>query len=248
VTFILSTVYDNQILLQKDPQYLANLQALPLIDRERLLGDSKKGGNWKIKPSAGKIFNRGWFEIVDAVPAGGRIVRFWDFAATEKELTKQKKSSDPDYTASCKGKLLGGITYILDVTNDRLSPAQIDTHLKNISEQDRIEAKKNREGYAIRFEQEGGASGKKDAYHTVSAMQGFDIQGIPAQKDKITRAKPMAAQALAGNVKLLRGAWNEEFLVQLHGQPDLPHDDMMDASSGMYNELVGPRYAGTFGR
>jgi len=248
VTFILSTVYDNQILLRKDPQYLANLQALPLIDRERLLGDSKKGGNWKIKPSAGKIFNRGWFEIVDAVPAGGRIVRFWDFAATEKELTKQKKSDDPDYTASCKGKLLGGITYILDVTNDRLSPAQIDTHLKNISEQDRIEAKKNREGYAIRFEQEGGASGKKDAYHTVSAMQGFDIQGIPAQKDKITRAKPMAAQALAGNVKLLRGAWNEEFLVQLHGQPDLPHDDMMDASSGMYNELVGPRYAGTFGR
>jgi len=248
VTFILSTVYDNKILLKKDPQYLANLQALPYIDRERLLGDAKRGGNWKIKPSAGKIFNRAWFEIVDAVPSGGRIVRFWDFAATEKELTRAKKSDDPDYTSSCKGKIMNGITYIMDVTNDRLSPARTDDHLKNISEQDRTEAKKNGEGYAVRFEQEGGASGKRDAWNIISKMQGFDIQAVPSHNDKITRAKPMAAQALAGNVKLLRGAWNEEFLVQLHGQPDLPHDDMMDSSSGMYNELVGPRYAGTFGR
>ncbi len=55
VTFILSTVYDNQILLQKDPGYLANLQALSKVDRARLLGDRYRGGNWKIRP-AGKIY------------------------------------------------------------------------------------------------------------------------------------------------------------------------------------------------
>ena len=55
VTFILSTVYDNQILLQKDPGYLANLQALSSVDRARLLGDRRRGGNWKVRP-AGRIY------------------------------------------------------------------------------------------------------------------------------------------------------------------------------------------------
>jgi hypothetical protein len=54
VTFILSTVYDNQILLAKDPGYLANLMALSKVDRARLLGDRRRGGNWKIRP-AGRI-------------------------------------------------------------------------------------------------------------------------------------------------------------------------------------------------
>jgi len=246
VTFILSTVFDNQILLRKDPQYLANLQALPYIDRERLLGDAKRGGNWYIKPSAGKIFNRAWFEIVDAVPAGGRIVRFWDFAATEKELTRAKKSNDPDYTASVKGTIVNGITYFLDMTNEQMNPARTNTTLKNIADQDQSMGQR----CAIRFEQEGGASGKRDAYTLVTAMQGYDIMGVPSLKDKIVRAKPLAAQALAGNVKLLRGAWNDEFLSQLHGfgESDQPHDDIVDAASGCYNDLVGPRTAGTFGR
>ena len=44
VTFIASTLQDNKILMKNDPGYLANLQALPLVERERLLH-----GNWKIK-------------------------------------------------------------------------------------------------------------------------------------------------------------------------------------------------------
>lgn len=228
VTFILSTVYDNKILLDKDPGYLANLQALDYIDRQRLLGDGTRGGNWLVKPAAGKVFNRAWFEIVDAVPAGGRVVRFWDFAATEKELAKK----DPDFTASCKGKILNGITYILDATADQIDPARTDAHMKNIAGQDGREV-------VIRFEQEGGASGKRDTYHTVTAMQGYDIRGVSPQGDKLVRAKPLAAQAYAGNVKLLRGAWNERWLNHMHGQPDLPHDDEMDAASGMYNDIIG---------
>jgi predicted phage terminase large subunit-like protein len=227
VTFILSTVYDNAILLQADPGYLANLQALDYVERQRLLGDGKRGGNWKVKPAAGKVFNRDWFEVVDAVPVGGREVRFWDLAATEKK----SNSDDPDFTASCKGKVVNGITYILDVTNDQIDPAHTDTKLKNTASQDG-------KLVAIRFEQEGGASGKRDSRYIVTLLNGYDVQGQPSERDKITRAKPLAAQALAGNVKLLRGPWNKSFLDHLHGQPELAHDDMMDAASGMYNELV----------
>lgn len=65
VTFILSTVYDNQILLQKDPGYLANLQALSKVDRARLLGDRRRGGNWKIRP-AGLIYEG--FKVIPDFP------------------------------------------------------------------------------------------------------------------------------------------------------------------------------------
>jgi predicted phage terminase large subunit-like protein len=224
VTFILSTIYDNQILLDSDPGYLANLQALDNVERQRLLGDGKRGGNWKIKPAAGKVFNKAWFEIVEAVPVGGKQLRSWDLAATEKKTA--------DFTASCKGKIVNGIVYILDATNDQIDPAATDTAMKNTAKQDGVET-------SIVFEQEGGASGKRDAHYIVTMLAGYDVRGLPPQGDKITRAKGLAAQALAGNVKLLRGSWNERWLNHMHGQPDLDHDDEMDAASGMYNALVG---------
>jgi predicted phage terminase large subunit-like protein len=211
-------------LLDADPGYLANLQALDNIERQRLLGDGKRGGNWKIKPAAGKVFNKAWFEIIDAVPVGGREVRFWDLAATSKKTA--------DFTASCKGKQVGGIVYILDATNEQIDPARTNVTMINTAKQDGMKT-------AVRFEQEGGASGKRDAYQIVTMLAGFDIRGIPPQGDKITRAKPLAAQALAGNVKLLRGSWNERWLNTMHAQDGSGkiHDDEMDAASGMYNAL-----------
>lgn len=225
VTFVLSTIYDNKILLEADPGYLANLQALDNIERQRLLGDGTRGGNWKVKPAAGKVFNKAWFEIVDAVPMGGQIIRFWDLAATAKK--------DADSTASCKGKILNGIIYIYDATNDQIDPASTDNAMKNTANQDGKEV-------AIRFEQEGGASGKRDARYIVTMLAGYDVRGIIPQGDKILRAKPLAAQALAGNVKLLRGSWNERWLKHMHAQDGKPetHDDEMDAASGMYNEAL----------
>ena len=227
VTFVVSTVYDNEILLQKDPTYLANLQALSYVDRARLLGDKHRGGNWKIVPAAGKIFNKTWFEIIDAVPAGMTIVRFWDLAGTTKKL----KKSDPDFTASVKIGRLKDVYYVLDCTADQLNPADTDDAMRHMAIQD---------GHRVaqRWEQEGGASGKRDNVHIASNLVGFDGVGISPQGDKITRAKALAAQSLAGNVKLLRGSWNEMWLNHMHGQPDLPHDDIMDASSGAFNELV----------
>jgi predicted phage terminase large subunit-like protein len=236
VTFILSTVYDNRYLMTKDPGYLANLQALSFVDRMRLLGDAKRGGNWKIEPAAGKIFNRAWFEIVDAVPAGIQWLRFWDLAATEKGIGS--KTKDPDFTASVKMGIYEKIVYIADVTNEQIDPARTDTTMKNTAGQDGQEV-------PVRWEQEPGASGKRDTYHITTALAGFDARGVPVRVDKIIRAKPLAAQAYAGNVKLLRAPWNEMYLNHMHGQPDLPHDDIMDASSGAYDQLVFNSQVGT---
>jgi predicted phage terminase large subunit-like protein len=219
--FIHSDIYDNQILLDNDPGYLANLKALTYVEQEQLLK-----GNWLVKPAAGKVFNKAWFEIVDAVPAGGHTVRFWDFAATEKKLAKD----DPDFTASCLMRYVDGVYYILDSTEDQIDPARTNTAVKNTALQDG-------RNVPVRFEREGGASGKRDAATIVAMLDGWDVRGIPPQGDKLTRAKGLSAQAFAGNVKLLRGAWNNRWLNHMHGFPDLAHDDSVDAAAGCYNEL-----------
>jgi len=71
-------------------------------------------------------------------------------------------------------------------------------------------------------------------------LAGIDARGVASQKDKLLRAKPLAAQCEAGNVSLLEGQWNELYLNHMHGQPELPHDDLMDASSGAFYDLTAP--------
>ena len=232
VTFIAATIYDNPRLLERDPDYLARLKALPLVDRERLLGDAQRGGNWKIKPEAGKVFNRAWFKIVKAIPSGGLVVRRWDFAATEASV-----GNDPDYTASVLMTLIGGNIYIMDATNERIDPPKIVSLLKNRSDQDRTRLKAQGRHYIVRWEQEGGSSGKITSYNFTTLMAGYDARGVSSTGDKITRAMPLAAQAEAGNVYVLEGAWNEAYLEHMHNQP-ASHDDMMDASSGAYYDLL----------
>lgn len=56
LTFVRSSVYDNQVLLASDPSYLAKLKALPPAERDRFLG-----GNWNVRESAGDMFQRNWF-------------------------------------------------------------------------------------------------------------------------------------------------------------------------------------------
>jgi len=93
VTFIPAKVFDNPALLRVNPQYLAWLESLPLVEHDRLLK-----GNWKIRPAAGLYFKREWCAIADAAPAElAAVVRYWDLAATEKT-----ELNDPDWTVGIK--------------------------------------------------------------------------------------------------------------------------------------------------
>ena len=56
---------------------------------------------------------------------------------------------------------------------------------------------------------------------------------------KIQRALPFAAQCQHGNVYLVAGAWNDGYLNELEGFPDIKHDDDVDSSSDAYNTLAG---------
>lgn len=233
VTFIPADVFDNPALLNNDPGYLASLLALPLIERERLLR-----GNWKIKASAGKVYNREWFEIVDAIGTGGIDVRFWDLAATEKKV-KQTAKHDPDYTATVKMRYLNGIWTITDAYQIQTAAANVEKLVFQVAELDYHESRVNKSRYMLRWEVEPGSAGKREAQRWITKLgqtiRGLDARGVSSREDKLQRALGCSAQAEAGNVKILRGPWNNMLLTHLHGFPDYGHDDLFDATSGAYN-------------
>jgi predicted phage terminase large subunit-like protein len=227
VTFIPAKVFDNPALLRVNPEYLASLLSLPLLECERLLG-----GNWKIRPAAGLYFKREWCAVVDEVPADLDVIRYWDLAATEKT-----ELNDPDWTVGIKlGRDKNGGYWLLDMVRGRANPGDVDRLLLNTATQD---GKRVRIG----FGKDPGQAGKSQALHLVRAFNGFTVAPTPESGDKLTRFGPFSSQCRAGNVKILRGRWNEDLFRVLEGFPDLAHDDEVDACSGAL-DMLNPEMKG----
>jgi predicted phage terminase large subunit-like protein len=217
LTFIAARLEDNKALTSKDPGYASMLDALPRVERERL-----KGGNWNIKPAAGLYFQRSYFQIVDAAPAEVLTrVRAWDRAATEPGPT----NTDPDWTSGVRvSKTRDGVFYIEHVERFRLSPLGNEQRIKNTASGD------GKRTVIAQWEDPGGA-GKSDAAHYTRLLAGFMVTTIKASENKLAYAGPVSSQAEAGNVRLVKGAWNEPFLAVLEAFPEGGHDDDVDALS-----------------
>jgi predicted phage terminase large subunit-like protein len=223
VTFIPAKLSDNKALMAADPGYLANLMALPTVERERLLG-----GNWKIRPAAGLMFQRGWCSVVDAIPAGAKWMRGWDLGATPKT-----ESNDPDWTAGTKiGKLPDGRYIVAHHVRDRKSPSGVEALIKNTATADGKAVK-------ISIPQDPGQAGKSQVESLIKLLVGYSVKATPESGDKVTRFSPFSAQAEAGNVLVLRGPWNEDWFSSLEGFPDATHDDDADSTSRAFNALLG---------
>lgn len=231
VTFIAASLTDNKALMEADPGYLANLMALPTVERERLLG-----GNWKIRPAAGLLFKRSWCKVVDQAPMDLEMVRGWDLAGTPKTET-----NDPDATAGTKiGRSRSTGRYIvLHHVEDHLSPHGVEALLENTASQDGVEVE-------ISLPQDPGQAGKSQVSTLINRLSSFNAKASPESGDKVTRFGPFSAQAEAGNVDVLRGDWNEDWFAALEGFPDAAHDDAPDSTSRAYNALslgTGYRYS-----
>jgi predicted phage terminase large subunit-like protein len=226
VTFIASTIYDNQILLKSNPSYLANLKALPVVERERLLQ-----GNWKIKPAAGLFFKRTQVRhILDTDPLDViSWARAWDLAATAED-----EGGEPAYTAGVlMGKRKDGTYVIADVINKRLAANEVRQLIKLTAEQDRAKYKV----VHIRLPKDPGQAGKDQAQNYIKFLSGFAVKAVAETGSKEARAEPVAAQWQAGNIDLVYGAWNEMYLDQLESFPMSRYKDMVDATSAAFTEL-----------
>lgn len=222
-TFIPGNVYDNKILLETDPNYLANLKALAYVDRMRLLE-----GNWKVRATAGNFFKREWFEFVDAVPAERpKTVRYWDRACTEV-----LNGNDPDWTVGVKmSRCEKGYYWIEDVVRDRVGPLRVERMITNTASVDERRT-------VIGIEQDPGQAGKVEAQMQARNLAGYRVKLFPVNTDKQTRAKTFSAQCEAGNVKIMKGKWNKAFMDTLENFPEGLHDDDVDAASGAFNYLT----------
>lgn len=228
VTFIASTVYDNKILLKSDPSYLANLKAMSLVERERLLH-----GNWKIKPSAGLYFKRTQVgEMLPRVPADVvKWVRAWDLAATSED-----EGGEPAYTSGVLlGKRSNGRYVVADVINVRLTAADVRKTTKMTAATDHSRYKRVR----IRLPKDPGQAGKDQAQSYIKFLAGYDVCAIAETGSKEARAEPVAAQWQAGNFDVVIGDWNEEYFSQLESFPLSKFKDMVDATSSAFTEIEG---------
>lgn len=227
-TFILSRLKDNRILMDKDPGYRGNLMAMTYVDRERLLGDEERGGNWKIRDAAGMYFKRAWCQVVDVCPPIAGAKRGWDFAATIKT-----ENNDPDATTATKiARLTDGRFIVLHHMHMYGSPGDVEVALKNLASSDGKEV-------GIALPQDPAAAGKAQAVNLVKLLVGYDVRTKSVSGDKVTRFKAFSAQAEGGNVLVLRGPWNEHWFGALEAfGPDVKHDDDADSTSEAFNALI----------
>lgn len=222
----------------KDPRTKAGELLFPerfprdVVERDKIpMGAYAVAGQFQQQPAprSGGMFQRTDFEVVDAAPATMNKVRRWDFAATDPK--KQKASSDPDWTVGLLLSEHRGTYYVEDVVRDQKSPAGVEAMLKNTASQDGRQVKQV-------IPQDPGAAGKSNVAHLIRLLAGYDVRSAIESGSKVERARPVSAQAEAGNIKLVKGPWNEAFLEELSMFPSGAHDDQVDALSGAFAELV----------
>jgi predicted phage terminase large subunit-like protein len=225
--FIPSKLTDNPGI---DPEsYRSVLAELDPVERKRL-----EFGDWWTT-TLGTMFDRGSFEIVEPseIPSLDKstvITRFWDLAGTEPS----QSNPDPDWTVGCLGAFHNGMFYILDIRRIRAKGEKIEKFIRETAEEDGVEI-------PIQMEQEPGSAGKNliDQYARY-VLPGYAFSGQRATGDKVTRAKPFAAAAANGNVKIVRAAWNTDFIDEMSAFPEARvHDDQVDAATHAFNTCAG---------
>jgi len=174
----------------------------------------------------GDYFKRGWFEIIPALPVGCTFERYWDLGAGT--------SASADQTAGVlEARTPDGYFIIVDAVYGRWAAAERNSVIRQTAHLDR----QSYGNVTTHIEQAPGLS-KEPTEDLVRQLAGFPVYADKVMRDKVSRAEPFQAQAQAGNVKILDAAWNGFYLDELCSFPTGAHDDIVDASSGAFNQLA----------
>ena len=186
------------------------------------------------KPREGGTFQEGWFEVVNAAPAGGtKWVRGWDLAATGEE-----EGGAPAFTASARMKYVDGFFYIDHAEHFRASPGGTRRRMRNRASQDGPDT-------IIDFPQDPGQAGKSQVRDLVVHLAEYEARYSPESGSKELRAEPLSAQCEAGNVKIVDPdrSWSPEYLSEICYFPN-GFKDWVDATVRAYNRVVKLKNAG----
>jgi predicted phage terminase large subunit-like protein len=200
-----------------------------VVERDKIpLGPYAVAGQFQQRPvpREGGLFKREWFagKIIGEAPAGTIWVRHWDLAATSQGTGAR--------TAGVKmGRTPDGRYVVGHSITGRWEGAEVRKVIRGTAETDTTAVK-------VSLPQDPGQAGKVQKADLVAALAGFNVHAAPETGDKVTRAEPFAAQCEAGNVTLIRGAWNDDYLDELCLFPSGALKDQVDASSGAFGQLV----------
>ena len=175
----------------------------------------------------GDFFKASWFSIVHALPANCQFLRYWDKAGSQGK---------GDYTAGVLiARASDGNFIVVDVVRGQWAAGEREKIIRQTAELD----KQAHGRVTIWVEEEGGSGGKESAEATIRNLAGFSVHTEHPTGSKEVRAEPFQAQAQVGNVNIMAGDWNNEYLVELCSFPNAAHDDQVDATSGAFNKLTG---------
>lgn len=233
-TFVPAKLTDNPALLKEDPGYLARIRASKDPVRRKQMED----GDWDASYGAGEMFKRTWFEMVDEMPPGKVVrCRAWDLAATEPSA----RNPEPDWTRGVKlTKHADGYYYVEHLLSLRGHPGAVEQFVKRGAEEDG-------KAVRVRLPIDPAQAGKYQAANFVRLLDGYQVKAVSTsgRGNKTERAEIVAAQASPqstggthGRLRIVRGTWNDTFLDELEGFPDGQFDDIVDALSDAYNEIV----------
>lgn len=228
--FIPLTVYDNPILLKNNPGYLANLLSQPRVNQLRFLL-----GSWTARPEGASFFDRSWCQIVEYAPVNSMAcVRSWDLAAS----VPSESNPDPDWTAGVKmSRDRLGVYYIEHVERFR---KLTDGVLKAIIDVADLDGKNDCQ---VTIPRDSGSGGKTaNSFYVRTLAENFIAAKsvvMSGHSGKTQRFLPFCALAESGNVRIVRGNWNDDYLTELEyfsGSRN-QKDDQVDATSDAFNTL-----------
>lgn len=205
-----------------------------VVDRDKkVMREYAVAGQFQQRPvpKSGGEFQTDMITTIDAIPHGALAwCRGWDLGAT----------TTGDYTAGVKlGKLADGRFIVVDVKRDKLRSHERDALMKATAEND------GRGRVKQSIPQDPGQAGKSQVLAFATLLAGHSLEFSTETGDKIVRATPFASQVNVGNVVMLKGPWNKDFIDEMQLFPNGVNDDQVDAASRAFNSLLQPA-AGIF--
>ncbi len=223
VIFLPSRLTDNPHLDHVD--YIASLSLLPNAERQRLLhGDGEVPRRRALPPRLVRPHR------TPPTPRQHSLRPLLGPAATEPSPA----NSDPDYTVGLRLDLheKTGTYYVTDIVRVRKAPGTIEQLVTDT-------AAKDGRTVSIVIEEEPGAAGRAlTNRYKQHILRGYTVTSIRPTGTKDVRARPVAAAAENGLLKIVRGRHTNDFLDELSAFPHGAHDDCVDALAGAHQHLI----------
>lgn len=197
------------------------------------LGSVQYAGQYLQSPVAdgGNIVKQDWFRRISL--ADFKALRFREpmHFYLDTAYSKKKVNSDNDPSGILAACRIGNNIYLYDAQKAykdmpellKFLPEYADAHCYSDESILHVEPKANGESVVQMLER----------------YSKMNVKRTPSPTDdKVVRLKAVSPRIECGRVYLVEGSWNEEFLTEVCGFPNAPHDEYVDILGYAINDLM----------